>query len=104
MLPIEDVVVFSEVPVDAATLEKLAVFGPVRTAETAEDEYESAEGVAQRAIEGSTCDVTPAAWTAALRESRFKKKLTVGVSVAMAIWLAVMGVFFGVPFVYGQMT
>ena len=102
--PIEDVVVFSETPVDAATLEKLAVFGPVRTAETAEDAYESAEGVAQRAIEGATCDVTPAAWTAALRESRFKKKLTVGVSVAMAIWLAVMGVFFGVPFVYGQMT
>ena len=101
---IEDVVVFSDSPVDAEALGKLAVFGPVRTAETAQDEYESAEGVAQRAAEGSDCDVTPAAWTAALREARFKKKLTVGISAAMAVWLAVMGVFFGVPFVYGQLT
>ena len=101
---IDDVVVFSETPVDAATLEKLAAFGPVRTAETAGDPFEAAEGVAQRAAEGATCDVTPAAWTAALREARFKKKLTVGVSAAMAVWLAVMGVFFGVPFVYGQLT
>ena len=102
--PIGDVVVFSAEPVDAATLEKLATFGPVRMAETASDEFESAEGVAQRAAEGATCDVTPATWTMALREARFKKKLTVGVSAAMAVWLAVMGVFFGVPFVYGQLT
>ena len=101
---IDDVVVFSETPVDAATLEKLAAFGPVRVAETAGDEFESAEGVAQRAVEGATCDVTPAAWTAALREARFKKKLTVGVSAAAGVWLAIMGVLFGVPFVYGQLT
>lgn len=101
---IDDVVVFSETPVDAATLEKLAAFGPVRVAETTTDEYESAEGVAQRAAEGATCDVTPAEWTAALREARFKKKLTVGVSAAMAVWLAVMGVFVGVPIVYGQLA
>ena len=101
---IDDVVVFSEAPVDEATLGKLAAFGPVRVAETAEDEFESAEGVAQRAAEGATCDVTPAAWTAALRETRFKKRLVIGVSAAMAVWLAVMGVFFGVPFVYGQLT
>ena len=101
---IEDVVVFSEKPVDEALLAKLSAFGPVRVAETTADEYESAEGVAQRAAEGATCDVTPASWTAALREARFKKKLTIGVSAAMAVWLAVMGVFFGVPFVYGQLT
>ena len=101
---IDDVVVFSETPLDETLLAKLATFGPVRMATLAGDEFESAEGVAQRATEGATCDVTPAAWTAALREARFKKKLTVGVSVAMGVWLAVMGVFFGVPFVYGQMT
>lgn len=101
---IDDVVVFSEEPLDETLRAKLEMFGPVRMATLAGDEFESAEGVAQRAAEGATCDVTPAAWTAALREARFKKKLTVGVSVAMGIWLAVMGVFFGVPFVYGQMT
>lgn len=102
--PIEDVVVFSSTPVDEKVLEKLAVFGPVRTAATADDEFESAEGVAQRALEGATCDVTPAAWTSALREARFKKKLIAGVSAAVGVWLAIMGVLFGVPFVYGQMT
>ena len=101
---IDDVVVFSGKPVDEATLGKLAAFGPVRTADATGDEHESAEGVAQRAAEGATCDVTPATWAAALREARFKKKLTIGVSAAMAVWLAVMGVFFGVPFVYGQLT
>ena len=101
---IDDVVVFSETPVDEATLGKLAAFGPVRVAETAVDEFESAEGVAQRATEGAACDVTPAAWAEALRETRFKKRLAIGVSAAMAVWLAVMGVFFGVPFVYGQLA
>ena len=101
---IDDVVVFSETPVDEKTIEKLSTFGPVRVAQATDDEFESAEGVAQRAAEGSACDVTPASWTAALREARFKKKLTIGVSAAMALWLAIMGVFFGVPFVYGQLT
>ena len=101
---IDDVVVFSETPLDDVLVKKLSAFGPVRIPELAGDEFESAEGVAQRAAEGATCDVTPESWTAALREARFKKKLTVGVSVAMGIWLAVMGVFFGVPFVYGQLT
>ena len=101
---IGDVVVFSETPVDEATIEKLAAFGPVRVADATQDEFDSAEGVAQRAVEGATCDVTPAAWTVALREARFKKKLTVGVSAAMAAWLAVMGVLFGVPIAYDQLT
>ena len=101
---IDDVVVFSEAPLDEALVARLSAFGPVRIAETTADEYESAEGVAQRAAEEASCDVTPGAWTAALREARFKKKLAIGVSAAMAVWLAVMGVFFGVPFVYGQLT
>ncbi|MBR1588734.1 MAG: hypothetical protein IJ658_10465 [Kiritimatiellae bacterium] len=101
---IDDVVVFSETPVDEETVRKLSTFGPVRVAEATQDEYESAEGVAQRAAEGSVCDVTPASWTAALREARFRKKLTIGVTAAMAMWLAIMGVFFGVPFVYGQLA
>ena len=101
---IDDVVVFSETPLDDVLVKKLSAFGPVRIPELAGDEFESAEGVAQRAAEGATCDVTPESWTVALREARFKSKLTVGVSVAMGIWLAVMGVFFGVPFVYGQLT
>ena len=101
---IDDVVVFSEGPVDETVLQKLAVFGPVRVAETAGDEFDSAEGVAQRSVEGAACDVTPETWSTALRDARFRKKLTVGVSVALGLWLAIMGVFFGVPFVYGQMT
>lgn len=101
---IEDVVVFSRAPVDEALVAKLSAFGPVRVAETTADEYESAEGIAQRAAEGATCDVTPASWAAALREARFKKKLTVWVSAAMALWLVIMGGLFGVPFVYGQLT
>jgi len=102
--PIEEVVVFSETKVDDAVLDRLATFGPVRLAEMSGDEFESAEGVAQRTVEGATCDVTPEDWAVALREARFKKKMIVGISAAMAVWLLVMGVFFGVPFVYGQLT
>ncbi len=101
---IDDVVVFSHGQVDAAVLEKLAAFGPVRMAEAADDEFESAEGVAQRVAEGAACDVTPESWASALRETRFKRKMTIGASAAIAVWLLAMGVFFGVPFVYGQMT
>ncbi len=101
---IDDVVVFSSAPLDKAFLERLAAFGPVRVADASMDEYESVEGVAQRSVEGATFDATPEEWAMALRESRFKKKLTIGISAAMAIWLLAMGTFFGVPFAYGQLA
>ena len=101
---IGDVAVIAAGPVEEAVLQRLAAFGPVRTVETAGDEFESAEGVAQRAAEGATCDVTPEAWAMSLREARFRKKMIVGASAALGLWLAIMGVFFGVPFAYGQMT
>lgn len=102
-----DVVVLTEDAAGADVLERLAAFGPVRAVATGGaggDPFDAAEGVALRTAEGATFDVTPAAWRDALREARFKKRLTVGLAAAAAVWLAVMGVFFGVPAVYGQMT
>ena len=62
------------------------------------------EGVARRTQEGATLDVTPQEWVELRTEARFTKKLMVFLAAAAAGWLLLMGVLFGVPFVYGQMT
>ena len=60
--------------------------------------------MALRAWRGASLDVTPTDWVELRTEARFKKKLILFLSAAAAGWLLVMGVLFGVPFVYGQMT
>ena len=48
--------------------------------------------------------MTSADWAELRLEARFTKKLIVFLAAAAAGWLLLMGVLFGVPFVYGQMT
>ena len=119
-----EIVVFSKQTVDQAIAERLKMFAPVRFVQlpapddpqpTSGSQSSSAssqlptdfggvEGVARRTQEGSTLDVTPADWAELRLEARFTKKLIVFLAAAAAGWLLLMGVLFGVPFVYGQMT
>ena len=124
---IGEIVVFSRTEVDAAIIERLKTFAPVRSvllaetedgksfAKTAEDSRETVagqlptpfggvEGVARRTQEGATLDVTPADWVELRTEARFTKKLIVFLAAAAAGWVLLMSVLFGVPFIYGQMT
>ena len=98
-----EIAIFSRGEVDGAIVERLKSFAPVRV-ERISEEYGGVEGVARRTQEGATLDVTPVDWVELRTEARFTKKLMVFLSAAAAGWLLLMGVLFGVPFVYGQMT
>lgn len=98
-----DVVICSRGPVADDVAIRLAAFGPVRTV-FVEDEYAGADGVARRIVEGSTLDVTPATWAEDLVESRFRRKMLAFLSIAGGVWLALMGVLFGVDAVYDFMA
>ncbi len=92
---------FDAVPDDVRA--RLATFGPVRIVPVT-DACGGAEGVARRIAEGATLDVTTAAWAEDLAESRFSRKMRVGLSIAGGLWLAIMGVLFGYDAVYDFMT
>ena len=98
-----EIVVFSKDEADAALVERLKAFGPVRL-ERVEKPEDGVEGVARRTQEGASLDVTPADWVELRAEARFTRKLIAFLAVAAAGWLLLMGVLFGVPFVYGQMA
>ena len=98
-----EIVVFSKTAVDESLVERLKAFAPVR-AERIEEADGGIEGVARRTQEGAALDVTPADWAELRTEARFTKKLFVFLAAAAAGWMLLMGVLFGVPFVYGQMT
>lgn len=98
----DEVVVFGEAPCDAAYLERLGAFGPVRT-EILDEPFAGAEGCAHRDLEAQTLDATPAAWVEARTETRTQRRLSAALAVAGALWLMVMGVLFGVPFAYDWM-
>lgn len=98
-----EIVVFSKGDVDAAIIERLKDFAPVRIERVDEPEG-GVEGVARRTQEGALLDVTPTDWAELRTEARFKKKLFAFIAIAAAGWGLLMGVLFGVPMVYGQMT
>ena len=99
---IGDIVVFApgEVPQDFVA--RLGAFGPVRV-EHMDDPFAGVEGCALRAAEGSALDATPASWAEIRNETRYKKRLALATGIAAAVWLALMGVLFGVPFAYDMM-
>ena len=125
-----EIVVFSQGEVEPALVESLSQLAPVRSVALEGDGergtgngepgtgngeppttncqlptlFGGIEGVARRTQEGASLDVTPADWTELRTEARFKKKLMVFLAAAAAGWMLLMGVLFGVPFVYGQMT
>lgn len=87
-------------------LEAESFGGPKPLAETIEVAASDAavEGVAERSLDPSALNALPASWREVLEETRFKAKLVRRLSVAVGLWLLVMGVLFGVPVVYGFMT
>ena len=102
---ISEIVVFSKREVDPAVKERLGAFGPVRVERVDEaDANWGVDGVARRTIEGATLDITPADWCELREETRFKRRLTMFLSVAAAGWALVMAVLFGGPFVYDQLA
>ena len=118
----KEIVIFSKAPVDEGIVARLSQLAPVRsvplegngergtgngesgTGNEAETLFGGVEGVARRTQEGSSLDVTPADWAELRTEARFKKKLIAFLAAAAAGWVLLMGVLFGVPFVYGQLT
>ena len=90
-------------PEDVKT--QLSSYGTVRVEAVGEDDaYAGIEGVANRTVEEATLDVTPDAWNTALKEARFKKRLTVGMAITGGIWLLAMLLLFGVPMGYGWLA
>ena len=110
----KEIVIFSRKAVEEGIAERLSQLAPVRCVplmgngesgtEDGETLFGGVEGVARRTQEGSSLDVTPADWSELRTEARFKKKLVAFLAAAAAGWVLLMGVLFGVPFVYGQMT
>ena len=110
----KEIVIFSKTPVDEGIVARLSQLAPVRCVPllgngewgTGDGEalFGGVEGVARRTQEGSSLDVTPADWAELRTEARFKRKLFAFLVAAAAGWVLLMGVLFGVPFVYGQMT
>ena len=83
-------------------LARLSAFGPVRTV-LVDDPSAGVEGCARREAEGCSFDVTPADWSEARTESRFRRKLKAFLAVAIGLWALVMGVLFGYEVVYNMM-
>lgn len=99
---IGDVAVCSAKRVEPAVLEGLAAFGPVRTV-LVEDLEGGVDGCARREVEGDAFDATPDDWVESRTESRFTRKLMLLLSVAIGIWVLVIGVFYGVEIAYNMM-
>ena len=90
-------------PVPEIDEQMLSAFASVRRVDVA-DADSALKGVAERTLEAGTLDVSPESWRDVLQESRFKRKLIKYLSIAGGIWLLIMGVLFGVPFVYDRMA
>ena len=99
---VDDVVVCALAQPGEDVLARLSAFGPVRTL-LVEDPAAGVEGCARREAEGGTFDVTPAVWAEARTESRFRRKLTTFLAVAVGLWALVMGALFGYEIVYNKM-
>ena len=93
---LSEIVAFGDVP--TAGLES---FAPIRTLPC---EKNGRAGVAERSLEASSLDALPQSWREVLNETRFKSKLRRNLTIAIGIWLLLMGVIFGVPLTYGLLT
>ena len=99
---VDDVAVCCLEQPKADVLQRLSAFGPVRTL-LVDDPAGGVEGCARREAEGIAFDVTPADWAEARTESRFRRKFTAFLAVAIGLWAIVMGVLFGYDMVYDMM-
>lgn len=100
---IEEIRVFSRDPAAGADMEgPLGAFAPVAR-ETIEDPLGGIAGVAARMADKSPFDATPAAWAAARRNARFKRRLALFSGAALAVWAAAVAAMVCGPVVYGSM-
>ena len=99
---VDDVAVCCLEQPEEDVLQHLSSFGPVRTL-LVDDPSGGVEGCARREAEGIAFDVTPADWSEARTESRFRRKFKIFLSVAIGLWALVMGVLFGYDMVYDMM-
>lgn len=88
---------------EVANVDSLSAFAPVRKIEPGDPDQPLA-GVAERSAETGTLDALPDSWREVLGETRFKRKLVKGMTVAGVIWGLAVAVLFGVPIAYGFMT
>lgn len=92
--------VMGEAEVDEKALE---FFGQVEKISLS-DEDAALKGVKDRTFEEGTLDALPDSWREVLEETRFKAKMRGYLTFFGALWLFVMAVLIGVPFLYGYMT
>ena len=97
-----DVAVCCFAPPAEDVLARLSAFGPLRTV-LVDDPGAGVEGCARREAEGGSFDVTPADWSESRTESRFRRKLTTFLAVAVGLWAIVVGVLYGYEIVYNMM-
>lgn len=62
------------------------------------------EGVAVRTGEGAALDLTPQVWRDEVRESCVRRRVLMGVGMAMGVWSLFMAVLFSGPLIYKQLT
>ena len=65
---------------------------------------ELAAALTARAADARAFDILPQGWRQMLIESRMRRKLARALGLAAFVWTLVMGVLFGVPFVYERLT
>ncbi len=65
---------------------------------------ELAAALTARAADAQAFDILPQGWRQMLTESRIRRKLARALGIAAFVWTLVMGVLFGVPFVYERLT
>ncbi len=103
--PVTDVLVVSKSVPSPELVEKLeALTGVAVRHVVPPTEDGGAEGVAIRTGEGATLDLTPQSWRDEIKESRIRKRVLTGVSIAVSVWALFMGALFSGPVVYKQMT
>lgn len=94
---LSEIVCVGEVPAEG-----LEAFAPVRRLEIGADA--GLVGVAERTADAAAFNALPESWREVLDETRFKAKLVRRLAVAGGVWLLLVAVLFGVPFVYGKMA
>lgn len=92
--------VMGEIEVDTASL---ATIAPVEELSIA-DEDAALHGVAERSFEEGTLNALPDTWREVLEETRFKRTLNKYLGAFGALWIMIMAVLIGLPFVFGFMT
>ena len=104
-LPLQEVVVVAATSPAASVLDPLrAVVQATVRCVTTPANATAADGLCLRTVEGATLDLTPAAWRHREQAAVARRRLTLGVSVAAGLWVALLAALMIGPFVTDQLT